>query len=255
MPERAPITLGVSLKLYLDVVQTTRWAQSVAELAGTHPAVQDGTVRLVVLPSLPALAAVRDALTGTPVALGAQDLFWEDRGAFTGAVSGVDLRQVGCAYVEIGHAERRSVFHESDAVTGKKLRAAFRNGLTPILCVGERICAPVAQAAQECVRQLDIALESVHDGPHDLVVAYEPVWAIGGQEPAPAESVIAVCHALRDHMLTLPQLGRCTVIYGGSAQPGSLTALACGVDGLFLGRFAHDPAQLARMVDEAASIH
>lgn len=255
MDERAPVTLGVSLKLYLDVSQTTRWARAVATLAAGHPAVRDGSVRLLVLPSLPALGAVRDAFAGTPVRLGAQDLFWEDRGAYTGAVSGADLRQAGCEYVEIGHAERRAVFHEGDDVIGKKLRAAVRNRLTPILCVGEHTRAPAEPTAQECVRQLDIALQHLDGDRHDLIVAYEPVWAIGAPQPAPAAAVIAVCAALRDRVRADERLGETAVIYGGSAQPGSLTALGRGVDGLFLGRFAHDPDRLARMIDEAASLH
>ncbi|HKU10031.1 MAG TPA: triose-phosphate isomerase, partial [Sinomonas sp.] len=105
-----PIVLGVSFKLYLDVDSTVEWAKTVAEAVRTHPAVKSGRVRLFVLPSLPAIPGVVDALQGTGVGVGAQDLFWEDRGAFTGAVSGADLRTVGCSYAEIGHAERRALF-------------------------------------------------------------------------------------------------------------------------------------------------
>lgn len=254
MSDRAAVTLGVSLKLYLDVARTVRWAQQVAEIAHRQAAVRSGNVRLVVLPSLPALEATRAALEGSGVEVGAQDLFWEDRGAYTGAISGADLRQAGCAYVEVGHAERRSVFGEDDAVVQRKLAAAVRNSLTPLLCVGDT--SPDEDGAAVCVAQLASALDGLAPGTvvDELLVAYEPVWAIGVAEPAPVEAVTAVTAALRDAVAGDDRVAAASVIYGGSAQPGLLTRLGRGVDGLFLGRFAHDPAQLEEVVAEAAAL-
>ncbi len=254
MGRRAAITLGVSLKLYLDIAQTARWAQAVAEIARRQPAVRSGEVALFVAPSLPALEATRAALEGSGVAVGAQDLFWEDRGAYTGAVSGADLRQAGAGYVEIGHAERRSVFGEDDDVIRRKFAAAVRNGLTPVLCVGEP--ARDGDAAAVCVAQLSSALEGLAAGTvvDELVVAYEPVWAIGAQEPAPPDEVRTVGRALREAVAADDRVAAASVIYGGSAQPGQLRQLGGDVDGLFLGRFAHDPAQLERVVEEAAAL-
>ncbi|UUT36019.1 triose-phosphate isomerase family protein [Microbacterium elymi] len=244
----------MSLKLYLDIPATVRWAHEVAAIARRQASVRSGAVTLIALPSLPALEATRAALEGSGVQVGGQDLFWEDRGAYTGAVSGADLRQAGCRYVEVGHAERRSVFGEDDGVVRRKLAAAVRNGLVPILCVGEQ--TPDEDAAAACVGQLFSALAGIPDGTvvDELIVAYEPVWAIGAQEPAPAAAVTAVAVAVRAALADDPRVAAASVLYGGSAGPGLLGTLGAAVDGLFLGRFAHDPAQFERVVEEAAAL-
>jgi triosephosphate isomerase len=235
-------TIGISLKMYFGRARTVQWCRAVADIARSHPAVTGGDAQLVVLPSHPYLSEVGALFGGTPVRLGAQDLFWADEGAFTGEVSGAQLRELGCDYVEIGHAERRRIFGEDDEIVAAKTAAAFRNELTPLLCVGEQRESSIDAAVQECVAQLESAL-SAGDGP--VVVAYEPVWAIGAAEPAPAQYISAVCRALRAYLC-----GRGQVIYGGSAKPGLLTQLGGGVDGVFLGRFAHDPAAVATILDE-----
>ncbi|WP_334172895.1 triose-phosphate isomerase family protein [Sinomonas sp.] len=249
----APLVLGVSLKLYLDVESTLQWSRAVSDLARSHPAVADGRVQLFVLPSLPALADVRAAFAGTPVQVGAQDLFWEDRGAFTGAVSGADLKAVGCAFVEVGHAERRALFGDDDEAVRLKLAAALRNGLTPVLCLGETSRTDSATAAARTVEELASALAGLPPGPSqfDLVVAYEPQWAIGQAEAAAPEHVKAVIEELRARLSADDRIRSASVLYGGSAQPGTLSALAGKADGLFLGRFAHDPRRLALILDEA----
>lgn len=246
-------TLGVSLKLYLDVAATAEWAKAVAKIAHEHPGVQAGLVRIFVLPSLPAVAVTQQALDGTGVQVGAQDLHWEDRGAFTGGVSGADLYEVGCRLVEVGHAERRDIFGEDEATVRAKLAAAVRNNLVPVLCVGETEQVSPRVAAELCVNQLDSALAGTADHPAgtELIVAYEPVWAIGGSEPAESDRVRYVTAALREYLVQQTWLASSTVIYGGSAQRGLLTDLGSSVDGLFLGRFAHDPSDLAAIVDEA----
>ncbi|MDQ7910373.1 triose-phosphate isomerase family protein [Phytohabitans sp. ZYX-F-186] len=231
--------IGVSLKLYLDIPSTLDWCDRVLALLADRPAIVDGRVRVWVAPSLPAIPLVLDRVRGSALAVGAQDLFWAERGAFTGAVSGADLAALGCRYAVVGHAERRRLFGEDDAVVAAKTAAALRTGLTPVVCVGERERGPGAE--QECRRQLDAAAPS---GP--AVVAYEPVWAIGAAEPAGVDRIAAVCAALRAK-------GN-PVVYGGSAGPGLLTKLGGAVDGLFLGRFAHDPAALADVLDEAGAL-
>lgn len=252
----AHVLLGVSLKLYLGIAQSAGWARGLAGIARSAPAVRDGRVRLFALPSLPALPAVKAELAGSGVGVGAQDLHWADRGAFTGAVSGADLADAGCSYAEVGHAERRRVFGESDATVNAKFAAALRNGLTPVLCVGEAHRSEPEAAAAECIRQLESALgadPAVLAGA-EVIVAYEPVWAIGASEPATPAHVRAVSTALRTRLGDFSQLRSAAIIYGGSAQRGTLGALAGTVDGLFLGRFAHDPRELAAIVDEAAGI-
>lgn len=256
MDEPGVVTLGVSLKLYLDIPRTLNWAKAIGEIARRHTAVRQNLLRLFVLPSLPALHPTLEVLEGSGVLVGAQDLYWEDRGPYTGAVSGADLRQVGCSYVEIGHAERRTLFGEDDRIVRKKLAAALRNDLTPILCVGETGRGTATEAAIATVTQLQSALEAVdYDAPiKDLIVAYEPMWAIGAERPAPSDAVKEVSMALQDALSGDPRIGKASVIYGGSAQPGVLRALGGRVDGLFLGRFAHDPWQFEQVVEEAEGL-
>jgi triosephosphate isomerase len=198
---------------------------------------------------------VRDATSGTAVEVGAQNLHWEDRGPYTGEVSGTDLREIGCTLVEVGHAERRSVFGEDDDVVRRKLAAAVRNGLTPVLCVGESERVPAADGASRCLDELESARAGLDGMPvGDLIVAYEPVWAIGRPTPAPTDHIQVVAAALRDRLAEDDRVTGSSVIYGGSAQRGMLSDLGGAIDGLFLGRFAHDTASLARIIDEAAAL-
>lgn len=241
-------TVGVSLKMYFGHAAALSWFDRVAELAREHPAVASGQVELFVIPSFPSIPGAIAAFEGTRVLVGAQDLHWEDSGAFTGEVSGAELAELGVRVAEVGHAERRRLFFETDAVVAAKTAAALRNGLVPVLCIGEAAQLTPALAAAEVISQLDAALAGSPAG--RVIVAYEPVWAIGAAEPASADHIAAVCVALREHLDATGRDG--TVIYGGSAGPGLLTRLGDSVDGLFLGRFAHDPAALAAVLDEAS---
>lgn len=249
--EPTPVVLGVSLKLYMDVPRTLEWTRALVETAAARPEIAAGRVELFVLPSLPALPAVADILRGTPIAWGGQDLHWEDRGAYTGATSGADLRGLGSSFVEIGHAERRRYFGEEGKVVAKKLLAAQRNALTPVLCAGERTRASLDEAVAETLAQIDDALALAQPGEGRLVVAYEPEWAIGSAEAAPVEHIDAVVGAIRAHLAGDARFARLDVIYGGSAGRGTLSSLGLDASGLFLGRFAHDPEQLAAIIDEA----
>lgn len=250
------ITLGVSLKLYLPLDATISWAKEVASLARSHPAFVSGAVRLFILPSLPSLPAVVDIVGDAPVFVGAQDLFWEDCGAYTGGVSGADLVALGCRFVEVGHAERRTIFGDDDEVIRRKLEAAVRNGLIPVLCVGERVeQATSAAAAEKCIAQIESAIATVEPGTlPELVIAYEPEWAIGRAAPAGREHIQGVVAAMRQYLDAHVRVPNTTVIYGGSAKPGLLSQLDGSVDGLFLGRFAHDPEALALIVNEALAL-
>lgn len=248
------ITLGVSFKQYLDIPSTVAWARAAAAVAREHPVVRSGAVRLFMLPSLPAVSAVRNVISDAPISIGAQDLHWADRGPYTGGVSGVDLVELGCRYVEVGHAERRMVFGEDAEVTRRKFAAALRNGLAPVLCVGERDEVDAETAAGVCIAQLESAFAAAdHVGVREIVVAYEPEWAIGRAEPARPEHVAFVASAISEALQQEPWL-RPSVVYGGSAKPGTLTALGGAVDGLFLGRFAHRVEDFARIIDEAAAV-
>ena len=253
---RRPL-VGVSLKMYLDRARTRTWLESVAQVGADVGAAEDTSdVEMFVLPSYLAIADAAELLAGSGVAYGAQDVFWEDSGAYTGEVSGPMLAEAGCSFVEVGHAERRRLFGEDDEVTAAKAAAAVRSGLVPVVCIGEvgkgdglGGQGQVDAAVRECVPQVRTVLAALPAG-SPVVFAYEPVWAIGVAEPAPAEHVVAVVTALRaiaENGTPQPTL---RFIYGGSAGPGTFTALAGAVDGLFLGRFAHDTANLRRVVEE-----
>jgi len=248
----APVTVGVSLKMYFGHRQSLDWCARVAELAHAHPAVASGAVELFVIPGYLAVPAAVEILAGSRVLVGAQDLASADSGAFTGEVSGVELAEIGVGVAEVGHAERRRLFGETDAIVAEKTAAALRNGIAPVLCIGESVAGEPEDAASECLRQLASALENAPDG--RVIVAYEPVWAIGAAQPAPAAHIRAVSAILRAHVATLDGRAGSVVIYGGSAGPGLLTELGPDVDGLFLGRFAHDPAALELVLDEAARL-
>ena len=246
------VTVGVSLKMYFGHERAREWFGRVAEIAREHSAVASGDVELFVIPSYLAIPAAVDAFTDTTVTVGAQDLFWEDDGAYTGEVSGAELAEVGVGVVEVGHAERRRLFGETDEIVAKKTAAALRNGMAPVLCIGESEVGTPVDAAEACLRQLSIALTDAPDG--RVIVAYEPVWAIGADEPASTAHISEVCGLLRTALNVMPGRETSTVIYGGSAGPGLLTALDGSVDGLFLGRFAHDTDALLTVLDEAAAL-
>ncbi|GAA4288210.1 triose-phosphate isomerase family protein [Georgenia daeguensis] len=241
--------VAVSLKMYFDRTRSLEYLDAVRDLAG-RPAVAAGDVRLAVLPDFLTVPAACETLSSTAALVGAQNLGPADRGAFTGEVSGADLAALGCSCVEIGHAERRTIFGEDDALVAAKTAAAVRNGLVPLLCVGEADRSTPEAAARDCVRQVERALAEVTVRT-EVWIAYEPYWAIGATEPAPADHVRAVCDGIRAGLGDAA--GETTLIYGGSAGPGLLTELGDAVDGLFLGRFAHDPSALAQVVDEAAT--
>lgn len=252
--ESGEVVLGIGLKAYLGVEASAEWSSRVATVARTHPAIVNGKVTLFVLPTLASLPVVRSAFSGTRVKIGAQDLSEYDRGAYTGAISGADLSEIGCEYVEIGHAERRRHFGEDDAEIARKLAAAVRNELTPVLCVGEPEEVTTSEAAAICMARLDLALADAEaqEHPRRIIVAYEPEWAIGREHAADPDHVKAVIEALRVRLRAHAWLDA-HLLYGGSAQLGTLSGLGRGVDGLFLGRFAHDTENLAQIIDEAAA--
>lgn len=243
------VTIGVSLKMYLRPHESRAWLAAVAKIAKELHLSEPGPVELFVVPDFLTLAVAAETLAGTGVSIGAPDLFWEDRGAYTGEVSGADLAELGVRLVEVGHAERRLLFHEDDVVVARKTQAALRNGLRPVLCIGETEQGSRHGAAEACARQLDSALSGATPG--RIVVAYEPVWAIGARTPAAPEHIQDVCAAVRETLSRHPHHVS-TLIYGGSAKPGLLSTLGDSVDGVFLGRFAHDPLALRMVLEEAA---
>lgn len=250
------LTIGVSLKMYFGHTRTIAWARTVAGIAREHEDVMSGAVDLFVIPTFPSLVPVRAELEGTRVHLGAQDIAWADEGPFTGEVSGRELREIDCDLVEIGHAERRRLFGESDRVVADKVQAAFRNALTPLICVGELRRESRAATIEEVTRQLGSALAAATEagrvGP--VIVAYEPAWAIGAAAPADDGHIVAILAGVSDYLAGHDELRGSRAIYGGSAGPGLLTRTGGRIGGLFLGRSAHDPEAVRTILDEAGAL-
>lgn len=248
--------VGVSLKMYFGYQETLDWCGRIRAIAAASADVTSGKVRVFVLPAFPLLVPVIGLLRDSPVAVGAQDLYWQDRGAFTGEVSGQLLAELGCRHVAVGHAERRELFGETDEDVALKVEAALRNGLCPVVCVGEAEPGAATLAARESTKQLKAALSRLDSGRPGgpVVVAYEPRWAIGRDEPASDGHIIEVCAALQEFLRRARPGADDGVIYGGSAGPGLLQRLGDAVDGLFLGRYAHDPAAFQAVVEEAGRV-
>lgn len=243
--------VGISLKLYFGYAETLSWLDRLRR-AVTEADVGEG--RLFVLPSLPALPDARRLLSGSGIRYGAQNAYAVQRGPYTGEVSPAMVAELGATYLEVGHAERRRLFGEDDTLIAAKLRAASEAGLVPVLCVGEpeRTSDP-AVAGSVVRRQLAAALEDYPD--HEpLVIAYEPVWAIGAERPASAAYVAEVIGAVRAE---LARPGATRVLYGGSAGVGTFGELVAAADGprsapdgLFVGRGGHDIDSLLAIVEE-----
>lgn len=248
--------IGAGLKMYLGHWEMVDWLGEVARVAERHAGLRRGTVELFVLPSFTALPHAVRTLSRLNVGVGAQDLFWADRCPFTGEVSGAQLADLGCSYAEVGHMERRLYLGETDEMVSSKTAAAFRNRLTPVICIGEREELSPEIAAEECVRQLHASLTDSRRtgslGP--AVIAYEPHWAIGSHVPAEPAHIRFVCRRLREELAGDVGLNGSRLIYGGSAGTGLLADLDGVVDGLFLGRAAHDPAVLEAVLDEAVAV-
>jgi triosephosphate isomerase len=255
--------VGVSTKMYLGYRDGLRWLDELRQQVDARPALAAGRVVPFVIPSFPMLPAAGEIIAGSPLVLGAQNCGWAD-GPWTGELSPSLLAELGVGLVEIGHAERRRHFAEDDAMIALKVRAADGAGVTPLLCVGEEsrtstngaADAGSTEGAEGAARFVYGQIEAAVGGDWDLaarlVIAYEPVWAIGAAEPASAEYVSAVVRYLREQ-LGGHGLQDLPVIYGGSAKPGLLPTLD-GVSGLFLGRFAHDAANFGKVLDEALSL-
>jgi len=250
----SPLFLGVSLKTYFGQQDTLDWCHRVAEVVGAHPAVVDGAIECVVLPSHPFLPAVGEIFDALPIVLGAQDVSAFTGGAYTGEVTASQLREIGVDFVEIGHAERRDHLGEDDAVIATKMRVALDAGLRPLLCVGEHDNRGPDFAAKAAIAQIEAACAHVtdHQELDNSVIAYEPVWAIGESEAATSKHIVETHRQMRDYLDGNARLSGMRIAYGGSAGPGLYSTVSPDVRGLFLGRFAHNVESLRAIVDELA---
>lgn len=276
LPEKL---LLISLKMYFTPDQTLTYLRDLLNPTNeiVHPANKDKLL-LALIPDFltiwPCAQILKEYETNLPTTttttttigtrqpkpsptflLGAQDCFWESQGAYTGEVSPASIRALGCTIIELGHAERRAIFNETDDQTARKAAAACAQHMVPLVCIGE-VTAPgpivsqaVGQAVTECAVLVRAVLAAIPDDA-PVIFAYEPVWAIGQPKPAGVDHVAAVVQGVR--AVIGSRSGTARVLYGGSAGPGlwGTGGLGCAVDGMFLGRFAHQIEGVREVVRE-----
>jgi triosephosphate isomerase (TIM) len=247
---RHPVMAG-NWKMNLNHLEAINLVQ---KLAFSLTEQQLADVEVVVLPPFTALRSVQTAIDGdkVPIRYGAQDLSPHAGGAYTGDVSGAMLAKLGCTYVVVGHSERRQYHHEDDALVNAKIKAAFAAGLTPIFCVGEGLdvresCGHVAH----CTTQIDAGLDGLKaEQIKQMVIAYEPVWAIGTGKTATPENAQEVCGEIRARLTERfgEDAGQAVRIqYGGSVKAANIAAIMAqpDVDGALVGGASLDAEEFA----------
>jgi triosephosphate isomerase len=248
---RRPL-VGTGWKMNMNVAQARAYARALTPLLRELPTAD---IDLFVLPPFTSLHAAAEAFAGSPVAIGAQNMHWDSAGAWTGEISAPMLIEAGCRYVELGHSERLACFNESYAFVRRKVNAALSAGLSPILCLGEMEQDRRANQADLVLTQqagealTDAGAESVSE----IVFAYEPRWAIGAAQAAPATYVADRHGALREFLRRRFGAGvadAARLMYGGSVTSASAEALVglTDVDGLFVGRAAWSAEGFAEII-------
>ena len=218
-------------------------------------------IEILVCPAFPLLGAAQSIIGKTNIKLGAQDMDWHDQGAFTGQVSAEMLLEQGCEYVILGHSERRAIYGESDQDTGKKVSAALATGMTPIICVGETQSERDQQQTEKVVeRQLDAVFAEIESNQlEQIVVAYEPVWAIGTgltATPTQAQDVHSFIRGLLAK--TDPSSAdKVRILYGGSMKPDNAADLLSqqDIDGGLIGGASLKAADFSAICESAAQMN
>ena len=250
MSTRLPLIAG-NWKMHKTLAET---AELLSALAAQLPhTLSDREV--VVAPPFPALETAARTLNGSAIRLAAQNLHWETQGAFTGEVSGPMLRAIGCQYVIIGHSERRQYCGETDAQVAQKVQAAQRESLTSIICVGETLEEREDQETHQVIsRQIRGALEGqTARAIATLVIAYEPIWAIGTGKTASPQQAQDVHAAIRQTLAELsdqPSADAVRILYGGSVKPDNVDGLMAqaDIDGALVGGASLQADAFARIV-------
>jgi triosephosphate isomerase len=236
MNQRRPLIAG-NWKMFKTPGEAAETAKQLVRHAG---AVTD--IDMMIAPTFIALAAVFAAIKNSPVALGAQNLYWENEGAYTGEISAPMLKSAGCQYCIIGHSERRQYFGETDETVNKKIKAAIKAGLQPVFCVGETEKEREAgQTLSILDKQIKKGLEGLVSAQLDsLIIAYEPIWAIGTGKTATDDQAQEVHRFIRS--LVKDNFGRALsdsirILYGGSVKPDNIASLMAmsDIDGALVG--------------------
>jgi len=248
---RTPIIAG-NWKMFKTVPEAVAFVAEVkgkAEVAG---------VESVICAPYIALPALVTAAKGTSIKIGAQNLHFEDNGAFTGEISGVMLKDLGVDYVIIGHSERRQYFNETDETVNKKMHAAFKHGLTPILCVGEKLEEREAGKTDEVNRvQTEAALSGLTaEQVAETVIAYEPIWAIGTGKSSTAKDAndaIAYIRSVVSGLYGAEVAAKVRIQYGGSVKPNNVAEYLgeSDIDGALVGGASLEPASYIALVEGA----
>jgi triosephosphate isomerase len=231
--------------------------QEAIELVGNlKESLQDAQgVEVVLCPPFTSLLSVHEIIKESPIRLGAQNIFWEKEGAYTGEISPSMIKDVGCEFVIIGHSERRKYFNEGDELVNKKIKLALIFGLTPIVCVGETLKERESGVAEDTVISqikncfVDISQEDMHK----LVIAYEPVWAIGTGKTATPEVADEMHLVVRNQLSKLysPALSNSiSILYGGSVKPDNIDNLMSkeNIDGALVGGASLNSESFTRIV-------
>jgi triosephosphate isomerase (TIM) len=250
---RRPLISG-NWKMHLTHLEAIAVVQKLAVSLGRQ---HDGSVDVSVHPPFTALRSVQTLIDadGLPLALGAQDVYWQDKGPFTGEISPVMLAKLNVSYVIVGHSERREHFAETDESVNKKLAAVIGAGMTPILCVGETLAEREAGGTEaKVVGQLQADLAGIHPvSVAGLVVAYEPIWAIGTGCTATPEDAQGVCQLVRSAVSSgfgaEAALGL-RIQYGGSVRASNIAELMAqpDIDGALVGGASLDPEEFSQIV-------
>jgi len=249
--KRTPIIAG-NWKMHKTAREAAAFVEAVKGKA------EIGGVESVICAPFTALPALVEAVRGTTLKAGAQNLHFADSGAYTGEVSGAMLKDLGVEYVIIGHSERRAYFAETDDIVNKKMHAAFRHGLVPIVCVGEKLEEREAGRTKDVCRvQTEAAFAGLSaEQAATVVVAYEPVWAIGTGKSSTAEDAAEVIRCIRDVIAGLYDRDvaeRVRVQYGGSVKPDNIREFMQRpeIDGALVGGASLDPASYIQLVEGA----
>ncbi|WP_031516672.1 triose-phosphate isomerase [Desulfofalx alkaliphila] len=248
---RKPIIAG-NWKMHKTVQEAKDFTKALADM------VANSQVEVVLCPPFTALAAVVEAAEGTNIAVGAQNVYWEEKGAFTGEISPGMLKEVGCKYVIVGHSERRQYFGETDETVNKRVKAVLNEGMVPIICVGETLDEREQGITEKVVRtQVEGALKGLDAATvAGLVIAYEPVWAIGTGKTASEEDAQGVIAYIRSVIKELAQdsADRVRIQYGGSVKPANIVGLMQqpDIDGALVGGASLEPESFGGIVKGAA---
>ena len=236
-------------------------AESTAFLTSFYPLVKNNTVTEIVLcPPMTSLPALVDAGRGKSVFIGAQNMHWLNEGAYTGETSPTMLTAIGVSHVLIGHSERRQYFNETDTTVNLKLKSALAHDLIPIVCVGEHLKERECNLTADVLNlQVAVALEGIDPATlAPLVIAYEPVWAIGtGRTATPeiAEDAHKIIRARISKIAGSDIAANTRILYGGSVKPDNAHALCCleDIDGALVGGASLDPSSFAQIISNAAT--